>query len=160
MITEIQDDAKMKLRLQGVLPVILLLFVSIAEAGFYKWTDKDGNVHYSDKPEDAVKTTELIIDTESRTGFNHSSGDIKERDRMSRELEDDRKERADNREKKRLEQKNSKKKCARARDDLRNYRNAGSVYKLNSKGERVFYSKQERNSSEQKYSRRVSKYCH
>jgi len=160
MIIEIQGGVRTAFGLQKILFISILIFVSTAEAGFYKWTDKDGLVHYSDKPIDAETATEMIIDTESRTGFTNSSGDTKERDRMSRELEDDRKERADDREKKRQEQYGLRKKCARAKDDLRQYRNAGSVYKLNSKGERVFYSKQERNSREQKYNRRVLKYCH
>ena len=150
----------MKPGLQTIFFISISLLLPTADAGFYKWIDKDGRVHYSDTPIDAETSTELVIDTESRTGFTHSSSDIKERNRMSRELEDDRKERADNREKKRLEQKTLKKKCARAKDDLRQYSNAGSIYKLSSKGERVFYSKQERRSREQKYSRRVSKYCH
>jgi len=137
----------------------MLLITSSADAGFYKWTDKDGRVHYSEEPVDENKSTEIIIDTESRSGITNSSSDVEERNRMTRELENDRKERAENREKEHATQKKQQKQCSWAKDDLRRYQSAGGVYKLNKQGERVFYSKKERQEKEQRLKKKIAKEC-
>jgi hypothetical protein len=139
--------------------VVMLLIASSADAGFYKWTDKNGRVHYSDKPADENKSTEVIVDTESRSGITNSSSDVKERNRMTRELENDRKERAEDRDKKHAEKQKQQKRCARAKDDLRRYQSAGNIYELNKQGERVFYSKKKRSEKEQSLRKKVVKEC-
>ena len=139
--------------------IVMLLLSSSVAAGFYKWTDKNGRVHYSDKPVDESKSTEIIIDTESRSGITNSSSDVKERNRMSRELENDRKERTENREKRHAAQKKQQKRCSWAKDDLRRYQSAGGVYKLNKQGERVFYSKKQRSEKEQRLKKKTAKEC-
>ena len=130
-----------------------------ANAGIYKWTDKDGNVHYGDSPQEQVKLEELNIDVESRDGITNSSSDKKERDRMSKELEADRKERADKREQKKIDKQNKRKRCTRAKDDLQSYQNASAIYRLDSKGERVYYSKKERKEKIQRLNKSMSKAC-
>lgn len=42
-----------------LLPIALLMLVPVALAGTYKWVDKDGNVHYSDKPVEGAEPVEL-----------------------------------------------------------------------------------------------------
>ena len=70
---------------------ILLLFIVLpVNAGVYKWTDEQGNVHYGDKPIDQDDSTELKINTNTDTGITNSSGNNKERDRMLQELQEDR----------------------------------------------------------------------
>lgn len=44
--------------LKRLLPILLVL-PPLALAGTYKWTDKDGNVHYSDKPVEGAQEVEL-----------------------------------------------------------------------------------------------------
>lgn len=62
---------------------ILFLFMALpVNAGVYKWTDEQGNVHYGDKPVNQEKATELQINSNVNTGVTHSAGDNKERDRM------------------------------------------------------------------------------
>ena len=139
--------------------IVMLLITSSADAGFYKWTDENGRVHYSDKPVDESKSTEIIVDTESKSGITNSSSDVKERNRMSRELENDRKERTENREKRHAAQKKQQKRCSWAKDDLRRYQSAGSIYKLNKKGERVYYSKKDRSEREKRLKKKIAKEC-
>lgn len=78
---------------------------------------------------------------------------------MTRELENDRKERIENREKQQAAQKTQQKRCSWARDDLRRYQSAGGVYRLNKQGERVFYSKKERQEKEQRLKKKIAKEC-
>jgi hypothetical protein len=139
--------------------VFLLLLASSVNAGVYKWTDKKGNVHYSDHPIEQGNATELNINTESGAGITNSSANRKERDRMIHELEGDRKAREKTREESRAAQLKKQKRCAQSKDSLRKYQNASSIYKLNSKGDRVYYSREEREAKEQKLNRSITRYC-
>ncbi len=140
--------------------IAIFLMASPVTAGIYKWTDEKGNVHFGDRPVNQGAATELIYDTESRAGITNSSGNNKERNRMAKELEDDRKERQNNREERRIAQKKAQKRCARSKDQLRQYQRASSIYKLKNNGDRVYYSKEEREAKEKKISKSIAKYCH
>lgn len=128
-------------------------------AGVYKWTDKEGNVHYGDQPVVQQKATELNIITKPSSGLSVSSDKKKERDRVLEEFKEDREARNKKRNDKRVAKKKLKKQCARARDGLRRHREASAVYKLNSKGERVFYSKEKRAKNEKAFKKAIKKHC-
>lgn len=137
-----------------------LLFAStFANAGVYKWTDKEGNVHYSDQPMPQEKATELIINTKPGSGIAVSSDKKKARDQLLEEFKEDREARKKKRDDKRVAQKKLKKQCTRARDALRRHREASAVYKLNSKGERIFYSKEKRAKRERVFNKAIKKHC-
>jgi len=142
-----------------IFATFLLLIVSAVNAGIYKWTDKNGNIHYSDHPVNQDKATELNLDIESGAGIANSAGDNRERDLVIQELEEDRKARAKKRQEKRIRQKKKQKRCARSKDNLRQYQNASAIYKLNSKGDRVYYSKEERKAREKKLNQLIVKNC-
>ncbi|WP_051201991.1 DUF4124 domain-containing protein [Ferrimonas senticii] len=43
-----------------LLPLLLLLWVSASHAEIYRWVDKDGKVHYSDRPDTSVKSEKVV----------------------------------------------------------------------------------------------------
>lgn len=45
--------------MRNLFSIALLVLVPVALAGTYKWVDKDGNVHYSDKPVEGAEAVEL-----------------------------------------------------------------------------------------------------
>ena len=141
----------------------ILTHIGSANAGVYKWTDKDGNVHYGDQPVLQQKATELDINTDINTkpdsGFSVSSDKKKARDQLLEEFKEDREARSKKRNDKRVAKKKLKKQCARARDGLKRHREASAVYKLNSKGERVFYSKEKRAKNERAFKKAIKKHC-
>ena len=137
--------------------------IGFANAGVYKWTDKEGNVHYGDQPVLQQKATELDINTDINakpdSGFSVSSDKKKARDQLLEEFKEDREARNKKRNDKRVAKKKIRKQCARARDSLKRYREASGVYKLNKKGERVFYSKEARAKKESAYNKAIKKHC-
>jgi hypothetical protein len=137
--------------------------IGSANAGVYKWTDKDGNVHYGDQPVLQQTATELDINTNINTkadsGFSVSADKKKARDQLLEEFKEDREARNKKRNDKRIAKKKIRKQCARARDSLKRYREASGVYKLNKKGERVFYSKEARAKKERAYNKAIKKHC-
>ncbi len=44
-----------------ILPLIFTLAAIPAHAQLFKWTDADGKVHYSDRPQDGVKAKEIAV---------------------------------------------------------------------------------------------------
>lgn len=47
---------------------LILVFTGTAMAGMYKWTDKDGNVHYSQQPPTEGNYETMHVDTQSPDG--------------------------------------------------------------------------------------------
>jgi len=138
--------------------LFLLLSTSVF-AEIYKWTDANGNVHFGDNPDNKQKATELNIDVESRSGVTHSSGRNKHRDLLLKQSAEARAEKAEKKKKYREKIKKMKRKCALARDNLRQHTQASGVYKVNSKGERQYYSNEQRAKSEKRLRRSIKKYC-
>ena len=139
--------------------IFFLLITSSVNAGVYKWTDKKGNVHFGDRPVDQDNATELNLNIESGAGITNSAGNNKERDRMANELEEDRKARQEKRKKNREAQKKKQERCVRLKDQLHRYQRANSIYKLNAKGDRVYYSKEDRAAKEKKLNKSIAKAC-
>jgi hypothetical protein len=67
-----------------ILPILMLALSAFsANAQLYKWTDSNGSVHYSNNPQDGVKTTELQSQ-HGQTAPAPSKDDWRERERISR----------------------------------------------------------------------------
>lgn len=153
----------MKNRMKVFSALVILLLSECLFAGVYKWTDERGNVHYGDNPSQQLKVknnaTELNIDTRLNSGITHSSGQKEKRDRMIQVLEEDRKERKAKQKKYYADKNKRLKRCARLKDRLRRYRDANYVYKLDKKGERVYYSAEDRARKEAVLQKKINKSC-
>ncbi len=140
--------------------LILFLFVVLpVNAGVYKWTDEQGNVHYGDKPVNQGKATELQINSNVNTGVTHSAGNIKERDRVLQELQDDRDAREEVKADQRIERKKRQRTCVQLKKRLLQHQRASSVYKQNAKGERVYYTAKEREAKVKNINQGIAKNC-
>jgi len=125
----------------------------------YKWTDESGNVHFGDNPKNKEEATELIINIDSKTGVTHSSGRNKDRDYILKKREQERAEKAKKKKKFLAEKKKMKRKCLAASDRLKRYTRASSVFIVDKKGERRYYSSEERAKSEQRLRKSIKRYC-
>ena len=144
---------------------LILLSISplLDAANIYKWTDSKGNVHYGEHPPDE-KAKEVRI----RGGQQEDSIDsaapkkdtaIKDRDRIIKAMENDRLARETKRQKKKDAEQKLNKQCANARDLLRRYLSAGSLYRLDDKGNRTTLSKQARQNEITRLKENIKKRC-
>tara|TARA_B100001123_G_C14908137_1_gene866645 strand:- start:195 stop:677 length:483 start_codon:yes stop_codon:yes gene_type:complete len=145
----------------------LVLFAFFAFSGpechatIYKWTDENGKVHYSDQPPAAVKAEEMDVDSEPSATTNGLT-DEQRQQKQKRLLDAFAKERAD---KKAAEEKVSKAAeerkiwCARAREELRQLKEATYLYDYDQTGEMVIYSKEAREKATQEQAARIDKNC-
>ena len=138
---------------------LLLLCSTSAFAEIYQWTDENGNVHFGDNPQNKEKATELNIDTESRSGVTHSSGRDKDRDRLLKNRAEERAEKAEKKKKYEAKKKKMRRNCLVSKDRLKQHLRASAIYKVDTKGERKYYSSRERAKSEKRLRKSISKYC-
>lgn len=144
--------------MKKLLITLLLFFSSLTNAGVYKWTDENGNVHYGDKP--TTSSEQLNISTEKSTRSSMTDEAREERrQRISDSLTDDRLERN----KKKAEAKKKKAKlnsqCVYAKDRLKRYQRAGRLYNLDKEGNRVTLSDKSRDKTIASLQKEIRKNC-
>jgi hypothetical protein len=132
-----------------------------AAAQIYKWTDKDGKVHYGEKPPEDAKTAREV-DTKAAgrsTAAPETSQTWKQKevDFQKRKIESDKAGGHDqdmaryNANKKRL--------CENARQELDILNGGTPIYSTNSKGERVYMEDSQRATRVQEVKRKIADNC-
>lgn len=148
------------------LVAVLLLPLIAPAAGMYKWVDKDGNVHFSDRPpeEEQVSVEELELDldldpereAEGVTRLEDSQNSLDER-RQTRTAAEERRARQRAEVEKKAAQRQAQ--CHLARSNLAVLREQRPVYTFNDKGERVYIEDQHRQARIDESQRAVTQYC-
>ena len=135
---------------KAVLILAIGLVVSAgADAGMYKWTDAQGNVHYGERPPPGMESEKMGVPPSPKGADVDSSRDrwdnILERQQRADELRREDKER---KQQEKAEQQqheaNRKKACAAAHYDLEVLRAQVPVYEYDDKGERVYFDEETR----------------
>lgn len=139
---------------------LMLVILSPASAGIYKWTDSDGNVHFGDHPVNSESATELKIIINNKTGVTNSSGNKKDREYLLKKIEEDKQEDADKRSKRIASNKKRQKKCDAYRRSYQSHIQSNRTYKMSPDGERTYLSDAQRADRKKMLSKGISKYCH
>ena len=139
----------------------LLLGAMTAGAQIHKWVDANGVTHYSEKPpaDGKSKSIELREATPRSTGSSApapASASLKDRETEYRKRQTQREqtEAAAAQEKERRDAV-----CKKARAQLINLQTTSRMYNLNDRGERVFMSAAERDTSVALYEAEVNRNC-
>ncbi len=146
--------------------MILLLVAPLYTSGgeIYKWMDKHGKVHYSDRPRsEGSEKIRLKDNPEIESGATGAAPtDAERREKRRRLLEAFQQERAEKQAaaaKKTAEKKELRKKCTMARQELREMKEAGYLYDYDESGNRVILSKDERAKAVADLKRKIDKRC-
>jgi len=141
-----------------------LMFVAVllapAEAEIFKWTDEQGRVHYGDHPP-AEDARSVDIDPGTSTGSPVPS-DAERREktrRLLRAYDEERRIKQQQEQQQQAREAERRKRCARARDRLKQYRHAGALYDLDEQGNRQFLDHDQRRQAEARIARDVDKWC-
>jgi hypothetical protein len=141
---------------------LLLGWSSLASgAGVYKWVDEQGRVHYGERPPERIQAQEMQI-KEAPPDVSPIEDEAGRRDkeqRLLRAFDEERAQKKELQQKSREEQEKRQRNCALARDRLRRYQNASSLYNLDKQGERRTLSDAERSASEQRAQQDVARWC-
>ena len=135
----------------------LLSLSTVAGAEIFKWVDEQGRIHYGDKP---VENSESItVDTDKKGNMNTGPSREEKRKRLLDAMQEDN-ERNQKEEKKNKEKKQKqKRKCLWAKDRLQRLERASYMYDLDSKGNKVIASNEQRSTKTEQLRKSIKKYC-
>lgn len=139
--------------------IIFSISVSLAQAGVYKWTDEQGNVHYGDKPDGAASQELRLKQSTPNSGVGTDGSRRLHQQRLLESMTRERKQKEQVKAKEKQAQAQAEQQCKRAKQRLAMIRQAGGVYSLNEQGERVVYNDEQRTQATAKAQAAVKKYC-
>ena len=138
----------MKLYSGSLLVLALLIPFAAGAATVYKWTDPEGNVHFSDRPGDLPQAERLDVQvTRPDTTPPQPS--------VSTPVQEAVPQQPDAAARRELREKN----CEIARRTLEHNENIGHMYRLDERGERVFLTDEERAAVLKRSRDDVSEWC-
>ncbi|MGD8407640.1 MAG: DUF4124 domain-containing protein [Thiohalophilus sp.] len=152
----------MKGKIQQHITGLLLggLLISTAGAEVYKWTDEQGRVHYGDKPPDQGARQMQIDAGNGSPGPIPSEAERREKtQRLLRAYDEERRIKQQQEQRQEAEEAERRRRCARARDRLRRYTYAGSLYQLDDQGNRRYLDDSNRQQTEERARQEVEKWC-
>jgi hypothetical protein len=137
---------------------IIISIFSVAHAEIYRWTDKDGNTQFSDRPLNS-KTKTVEVDTQ-RNSYGGGRVLERQRDLLDEYQADDAQQLEKNQQaaKQAVKDKRLQASCINAKDRLKNFQR-GALYRLDANGERIYYSEEERTNALNKYQQSIEKNC-
>lgn len=138
-----------------------LIFATSLHAGFYKWTDEKGQIHFSDRP---VSDSSTEVKIRQAQVANSAINDVSEQrnDKMKRMLaayEDDRNAKKEAKQKAKQDREKRKKKCVYAKDRYNSHNRAAGIYIFEKDGERKYLDEAERLSHMQSLKVDVERWC-
>lgn len=139
--------------------IVLLFVVAPINAGIYKWTDKDGNIHFGDQPVNQDSAKELNIKINNKTGFSNSSGNKDEREYLLKKIDEKKIEDAEKRKKNLAKKKEYKRNCRSYKSSYQAQIQANAMYTMSPSGERTYLSDKGRAARMKKIKKGIAKYC-
>ncbi len=144
------------------LTAVLILSAGLANnaaSEIYKWTDADGNVHYTDKPMDP-SSQQVAIASRSTDNASVQAQTQARLDRKAAAAEEAAKEPAGpTPDELRAEARQRAEKCSMYRERMTRFVQSRHLYREGENGERVYLEESEKLDAEQKVQDQISEYC-
>ena len=144
-----------------LLPLLLLLPLTCAHAEVYKWTDAQGNVHFTDQPSAAGKAETLNIKTQPHSGDTPSppspADSLERQKKLLQTMDKERVQKAAEQKKQNEEKQKRQLECARLKDEQRRFAQGGRFYEVMPNGERKYKSDEEITRRREEVNRAVDK---
>ena len=140
--------------------VLFLLMSFSVDAEIYKWTDKSGRVHFSDKaPDKAEDVTELAHKKNTHPPSTEDRNSLENTRQFLKTLEE---ERAVERKKESKREEKRKKRalyCQRLKKEMTIYDKGYAVFRFNEKGEHEYLTDEEIAGKQNRYDSLWAEYC-
>lgn len=144
--------------------LIFICLASVTHAGIYKWVDKNGQVHYGERPSTSQKSEKIHVRDIGKpaNNTNKQSEEVPQEDKRAkllRAFEEERNLKKEQRQKDRQQAEQRKRNCDIAKDELRRYQSASRVYDLDENGKRKYLPDSAREQSIQRARHEVNRWC-
>ncbi|MBN1378845.1 MAG: DUF4124 domain-containing protein [Gammaproteobacteria bacterium] len=146
-------------RIEIIFVLMLSLSSSSLCAEVYKWTDENGQTHYSDIPQDQP-SNKITVNEKPESSSEPSDAD--RRDYQKRVLDSFAQERQQKQQKKEEQEKKQaeqRKQCEQARKRLSDVETAGYLYEKDKDGEKVIFTDEQRQAATDQARAAVKQYC-
>jgi Domain of unknown function (DUF4124) len=142
--------------------LLIVVFVFItgakAQAEIYKWKDEKGKVHYGDKP--VTSSEQMNINEESLTRKSISkSAREQRRNKLIETYDSERKEKKEQQAKAKKKKNKLNAQCGNAKDRLRRYKRASSLYDVDKDGNRTTLPDDVKQSAIARLHKQIKKHC-
>lgn len=134
-----------------------LLGASLCHAELYRWVDEHGQTHFADQPRHS-EPHEIAVRPAPAAAQNPQRRMDKTR-RLLNAFAAERQQQREQKAKQKQQADERHRSCLQARDNLRQYRESGSIYRLDDNGERIYFSEQQRAGLIRKYQQAVAEQC-
>ena len=138
--------------------IFILLFSAASQAEIYKWVNEKGQIQYSDKQVNNAKQMDIAEEAGKVKAISKQQRQEK-RNKLLESFAAERKEKNKKQAKIKKKKKRLQKSCAWARDQLRQYQRASSLYNLDSKGNRITLSDKQREKTTRKLKASIRRHC-
>ena len=153
-----KEQGKDKEKMMKIVSLLLVLITCSASgyASVYQWTDKKGNIHFSDKPSDEHTLKELTLPNKNnnieftKPVENNWQVDYKKNKKIKAKLD----------EKQELKNKNDKNICNYYSSRLQSYKQYGRIVNMSPEGKRTYLTDEQRLAKIKLLGKKVSKYCY
>lgn len=129
----------------------------------YKWIDEDGQVHYGNRPAidnaKEVKIKDRYIDSGKPAKPLNAQERVSKQKKFLNALELEKKAVAERKKKKREQEEVKLMRCNASRDQFRRAKDAGALYDLDEKGNRILLNKKQYEQAMSQAKTRVEKWC-
>lgn len=142
-----------------LLPLVLVMMSNTVTAGVYKWTDENGQVHYSERPpEESGQVERVAIDPapkssdEGKERLNQYKNDL---DTMMKEKDKEKAQQDAEKNQNEIKKKN----CESARNRLKQLNAHAKIFYKDDSGKENYMDEKQRSEEKQKAQSRVDKWC-
>jgi uncharacterized protein HemX len=141
-------------------PTLLLctfLIAAGAQAEMYKWTDEQGNVHFSDKPH--ANARKLEIRTPRSSGIGASNHQRRSQQDLLRDMQASRQQREQKAAENARAREQRERECTALRNRLRTYEEVDYVFYRDDSGKKKRLSRDYKKKEEQKLREQIAQNC-
>jgi hypothetical protein len=135
----------------------LLLVALPGQAEVYRWVDEQGQTHLADQPRHS-QPHEIAVRPAPETQVDPAQRMDKTR-RLLNAFQVQRQQQREEKAKRQEEAEKRRRNCIQARDQLRQYSESGSIYRLDASGNRVYLSGPERAGVIRTHQQAVADWC-
>lgn len=149
----------MQKRASPLLLILSICIVASAHSGeIYKWVDKNGKVHFGDRPDLNQPHQEMELKPLNTVGSGDASRKTTQQ-RMINRYQKRREEQENQRRQERQQRADNQRKCRQYKKQLKEYRTASSLYLEGAKGERKYFDSKDRDKLYAQLQRRIKDTC-
>ncbi len=135
----------------------LMLLSGGSSAQMYKWTDANGNVHFSDKPQPNAQ--KLEIRTPGSSGIGTSNRQQRSQQELLKDLEYSRRQREQEAARSAQQRQQQEQRCVQLRNRLRTYEDVDYVFYRDESGNKKRLSSDHKKQEEQKLRKQIEENC-